>query len=159
MSLENRNDSIVTSIRAALDDANLKYEYNEIVNAFHFGFSLETKISPLRVFIFPRQSDFLIKTLANVKGDPANPEMMDKLTELIVKINYRLILGNFDLDLSDGEISFRFGVECAALDDLPITFVNTTIALATQAWIDYANCFLGIVDDGLAADAAIKLRK
>ena len=151
-------ETIVSGIRAALDDANLKYSFDEQNEVFQFSFKLDSKLSTTRVFIFARNSDYLIKAVSPIGGVVANSKMMTEIALLAVKINYGLVQGNFDLDFRDGELSFRIGVECTDLDELPIAFVNTTVAIGVKMWEVYGACFLGVIFNNLDSEEALKLK-
>ena len=152
-------ETIVAGIRAALEDLNINFELKENDGVFIFGHGIHSKISTTRVFIFARNSDYLIKAVAPINADSSDDKVMLELAKLIVKINYKLIQGCFDMDFSDGELNFRIGVECTDLDRIPVDFVNITVALAIKSWNDYGDCFAGVIFGGLSADEALKLAK
>lgn len=152
-------EMITSGIRAALDRLDFNYQYDEARDVFQFGYKLECKLSSTRFFVVARNSDYLIKAVSPIGGQASDDEMMTELAKLVAQINYKLIQGNFDLDLSDGEISFREGVECAGLDEIPDVFVISAIAIAIKMWNNYGDCFLGVIFNGLNADEALKLEK
>ena len=150
---------IVEGIKNAFADLGIEYEFHPERSAFSFGHKVLSKFSSTRVFIVARNSDYYVKAIAPLKADPSDASAMEELAKLIVKINYSLIQGGFDLDFEDGELSYRIGVECTDLDRIPADFVNVTVAIAIKMWGVYGDCFLGVIFGGLDSDAALRLKK
>lgn len=44
-------------------------------------------------------------------------ERLGAMMELVTRANYGMVVGNFELDLADGEVRFKVGVELDNLDD------------------------------------------
>ncbi len=49
---------------------------------------------------------------------------LGRLMELITRINYGLILGNFEMDLRDGEIRYKTSIDLESIDISPVMIRN-----------------------------------
>ena len=152
-------ETIAAWIRAAFDGISHKYAFDETNVIFQFSYRLPNKLSTTRFFILTRETDYLIHAVSPIGGDASDTKMTTELALLAVKINSNLVQGRFDVDLRNGEIRFRLGVECTDLDELSNAFVIKTIATAVKMWMIFGECFLGVIFNGLDSDEALKLKK
>lgn len=121
----------VSAVRRTFDNQGWKYDFDAEDNIFTISFHLRrTRLSNTRVRIHcvPCRANPAccqhIRTFGYIPMD-ADEDSRVAVSEYLTRVNYCLSMGNFEMDFSDGEISFRqtFNVLDAmigddALDDL-----------------------------------------
>lgn len=96
-------------IQKFLDKDDWKYSWEEERNAFRMGMNLDCKLKNCTLLVFLKDSFYIVYATINVGADE---ECRAQVMEAITRINYGLRWGNFELDLSDGEIRYKLLVDC-----------------------------------------------
>ncbi len=74
-----------------------------------FFFGLKTKDEHLyKIFLDVKKKPDFILMYAILDEIKIPPNKLSLMSEMITKINYGLILGNFELNFEDGELRFKF---------------------------------------------------
>jgi hypothetical protein len=64
------------------------------------------------------------------------PEQLAPMMELVTRANHGMILGNFELDLSDGEVRYKVAVDVEVFED-PTIVVKTHLAACIMTLDQY----------------------
>ena len=96
-------------------------------NVAKTGFAVKTKFGHVDLLFQAYNYQLIIYTFIPIK---ATEEIRDKVAEFVVRANYGLQIGCFDLDFNDGEISYRTSIFCGVENFTPPTYEQ----------IDYAVC-------------------
>ena len=78
--------------------------------------------------------------------------------ELMTRINYRLIYGNFELDHTDGEMGFRTSIDIEE-DRLSMALCKRVACNNVQTMDACLPCLLGLMNGGLGPDKALTRSK
>lgn len=83
------------------------------------------------------------------------PERRAAMAEFITRANYGLVVGNFEMDFSDGEVRYKTSIDvegAALIDELikPIVYANVTMMS------QYLKGILAVSFGGIEPEAAIK---
>ena len=62
-----------------------------------------------------KQEQFIFYSICGVAV--STPELMVKASELVNRINYGLVIGNFELDFSDGEVRFKTSIDLEGTEE------------------------------------------
>ena len=120
----------VAAIKAMLDKRSYKYDFHDDKNIFVVRFNLKTKLGNTRIFIRVRPRSADASLCSNISSHAyvdlkADEGCMAQICEYITRANYGLIMGNFEMDHSDGEIRYKHSVDAwegvptdSALSDL-----------------------------------------
>jgi len=71
-----------------------------------------------------------------------SPERRDEVLRFIARINWSLIIGNFDLDLNDGHLRFKSSVDFDGLE-LPEILIRNTLLTAMNTVDTHADSLMG----------------
>ena len=152
-------EQITRDIRSALETMEFNFQYNEDAHAFTFNQKIDAAISSMSVIIVVRNEDFFIMTTAPLKGDAKNERQIAELSRLIMRMNYQLVHGAYNLDVSDGEIKFQVSCLTYGMTTIPTSLIVTQLMLCAHSWETAAKKFLGVLFAGLTGDAAFELEE
>jgi hypothetical protein len=98
------------------------------------------------------QEQFVFYSIAPVE---IQPDVRPAAAEFLHRANFGLIVGNFELDMDDGEVRFKTWVDCP---DTPLTdSLMRPLVVANIAMMDRYLPAIHAVNAGAAAVAAIQL--
>lgn len=148
-------EQIVDALRDWLDSDDWHYEYDAEHHLIRAGITLDCKLRNARIFIPIREDgSYIVNIYSPVNGDPAH---IDELVKYVTMANYGLANGNFDLDVSDGEVRYKIYVNCKDLEKLPAQIIKDSIY---AGW-----CMMDRYGNGIAAlamgfsDAETEIKK
>ena len=101
--------------RALRDELEFKAFENNDKDAWFFGVQSHNSCLTCRVHSREEQNQVLVLIQCPVK---LPPDARDDGCRLLNQINWKLVVGSFEMDQSDGEIRFRIGIDT---DDLELT--------------------------------------
>lgn len=151
---KNYSMEIVNAIKDFLDDGGIKYDFFEEHGVYKFGSSVKSKIKRLDLLISVNDDEYFCFAISPFNADA---DCMAEMSRFLHKANYGLKRGNFEFDDSDGEIRFKYYVDCE--DCMPPSFsaVAKSILLPTRMIERYGDGIVGIIFGGMTAEEAIKL--
>ena len=100
---------ICQAITDFLDSDGWHYELDEERELIHFGVDIKGKLRSTKVYVDLRKDKYLVFSTVSLKADE---DCRAELRDLINRINYGMIFGNFEMDDRDGEVRFRMAVDC-----------------------------------------------
>ena len=134
------NFNMCEVVRDYLDRHEWKYSYLPENNIIKCGVNIKSKLKSVQMFI-----DFKVRGFAviAVPALSAGQDTMDEVMRYLTRANYGLLNGNFELDLTDGEIRYEVYVPCAGLGMLPDSVIEEALAVPPLMFQKFG--------DGLAA--------
>lgn len=113
-------------VRDFLDERGYHYEYDAENSVLRLDFNLKCKLKDARVIMIVRDTAFSVLTISPLNADKEHPvEMMKYLT----LANYGVVNGNFEMDLSDGEIRYKSYVDADGLDSVPEPILDWSLGV------------------------------
>lgn len=101
--------AICSCITRFLDRDDWKYKLDEEKEVIRLGLTIHNKMKRVDIVFDLRDDKYLLFFTCPLSVDEAErPEMRD----LLNRINYGVMFGNFEMDDRDGEIRFRYAVDC-----------------------------------------------
>lgn len=123
---------LIEAIQSVLDKEDIKY-YTDLENGvIHYTIFLSEKEGGLRYIqnrVRVREDDFSVYTIYPTYMPRKDAEQMSRIAEFICRANFNMILGNFELDFNDGELSFKVSVDCEG-DHNDLCYSNAIIERA-----------------------------
>ncbi len=117
-------EQLTDAVRDFLDEKDVHYEYDAENSVLQMGFGVKSKLKNVRVVVIVRDTAYSVLTICPLNADKDNPvEMMKYLT----LANYGLMNGNFELDLSDGEIRYKTYVDADGLESVPAVIIEWSL--------------------------------
>lgn len=106
--------AICDQIERFLKEDDWKYQLDTQKELIKMGMSLSSKMKHADIMIDLREDKYFVYYTCPLNtGEDERAEMR----ELLNRINYSIMFGNFEMDERDGEIRFRYAVDCQ--DALP----------------------------------------
>lgn len=103
--MEDNTERLISAVQDYLDEQEYRYEYEDDNQVFRLSMSLKSKISNCRIIIRPKEDGInFTYILANSADDDASKQA---IAEFITRANYGLMIGNFQMDYTDGEIGYK----------------------------------------------------
>ena len=106
---------IAEEIEQFLRDDDWNFDTADENGVIRFSVSLKCKFRKCRVMIQVRKNSYLVISVLPITADE---ETRAAVNEFITRANYGLILGNFEMDLSDGEVRYKCAQFCGEQDVL-----------------------------------------
>lgn len=151
---EGYSEEIVEVIRSFLIDDDWKFDFDDERGIFRFGVAIESKLKNLRYFIPVREDAYTVYAISPIEADSDDKDIMKEMAEFICRANYGLRNGNFELDMSDGEIRYKTYVDCDGV--IPSEeVVKGSIIIPAMMFDRYAPGLLDVMFKGATAEDAI----
>ena len=106
------SEDIVKAINTFLTEDNWNFYFDEKHGVFQFGLRIKSKIKKVNYRIYVAENDYMVYAISPLGVDEDDERMLAAMAEFICRANYGLVNGNFELDMSDGEIRFKCFVDC-----------------------------------------------
>jgi len=145
---------ILDATRDFLDENDWKYDYEAEKNLIVTGGAIHNHLKSVKVFISAR--DGLLQTFT-VPGVNADPKECDEILKFINWANWNMISGNFELDVTDGEIRFRNTMRLGEIEKLPADVIEAMIFIPIMSFEKYGDSIAPLCF-GLS-DAVTEIRK
>ena len=148
------SEEIVDVIRGFLVDDDWKFDFDEERGIFRFGVGIESKIKHLRYFISVKEDAYIVYAISPIEADSDDSGVMKELADFICRANYGLRNGNFELDMTDGELRYKTFVDCDGITPSE-EIVKGSIIIPSVMFDRYAPGMLDIMFKGAKAEDAI----
>lgn len=89
-----------------------KFFFDEERGIFRFDLRLKNKMKTINYVIYIENEYYLVYAIAPIGANSDDYDMMTRMAEFICQANYGLTSGNFEFDMSDGEIRYKSYVNC-----------------------------------------------
>ena len=128
-SIEKRRDTL-REVREAVEDFfkqdEAKYQPFNERNVASAIYSVRAKIGKATAFFHAYKDKLIVKLMLPIKAEEADRV---NVGEYLHRANYGLMIGNFDFDFSDGEISYRVPIFCGKDNFVPPTYEQIDFAV------------------------------
>ena len=139
-------------VKEFLDKKELRHEWLEDHGVFKFVMGMRSKIKKAEVIIYIKKDSILVYGIPPLRADGKD---LGRVGEYITRANYSLIHGNFEMDLSDGEVRFksstRFGEDMPSMD-----VVGATLFLPLHMWEKYGDGFVALLFSDASPEEEIR---
>ncbi|MBO5045712.1 MAG: YbjN domain-containing protein [Clostridia bacterium] len=142
-------------IKKYLDANDWKYAWEEEYNRFRMGMTLDCKLKSCTLYVCLKEDFFTVYGTINIGADK---DCRTQIMEAITRINYGLRWGNFELDLSDGEIRYKVLVDCGDDNDcMPSpSVIKRALLFPAQSIQKYGDALLAVMYGLKSAEQAVK---
>ena len=159
-SFEKRRDTLA-AVREAVEDFfkqdEAKYQPFNERNVASATYAVHAKIGKATVFFHAYKDKLIVKLMLPIKAEESDRA---NVGEYLHRANYGLMIGNFDFDFTDGEISYRVPIYCGKDDFAPPTYeqidfaVLIGLAMISKYGDGLLKVILGVATPEEAVDAA-----
>ena len=153
---EERTQAIKEAVEEFFERDGTKHQPFDENNIARAGYSVDTKFGHATVFFHAHGDDLLIKIMLPVNADEAERA---NVGEFLLRANYGLMVGGFDFDFRDGEISYRIALYCGKDEFRPPTYeqINFAVIVGLMMVEKYGNALVKVMFGLLEPEEAIEL--
>lgn len=159
-SFEKRRDTLA-EVREAVEDFfkqdEAKYQPFNERNVASANYAVRAKLGKATAFFHAYKDKLIVKLMLPIKAEEADRA---KVGEYLHRANYGLMIGNFDFDFNDGEISYRVPIYCGKEHFMPPTYeqIDFAVLIGLSMISKYGDgllkIILGVATPEEAVDAA-----
>lgn len=132
-------EKLTDIVRDFLDEREYRYEYDAEHSIFRLDFDVKCRLKDVRVVMIIRDTAYSVLTISPISADKDSPNEMMKYLTLA---NYGVVNGNFEMDLSDGEIRYKTYVDADGLESVPEEILEWSLGVGIA--------MMGRFGDGIA---------
>lgn len=127
-------------------------EYDEGVRS-SYGFHSPNEHAEYRMFLDCNEKTEIVTAFAYAPFEvPDNRR--EEVGELFVRLNRQILMGNFDLDFSDGEVRFRAGMDVEG-GELTSKMIDNLIGACLWCWEQHYETIMAVVFEDTPAYIAV----
>ncbi|MBT1173807.1 YbjN domain-containing protein [Bifidobacterium sp. MA2] len=131
-------------VRQYFDDNDIHYFFDG-KSRFRVMLPVECRMHHIDLSINTCEEIFLLLAHPSIKPDRTDEATIRKLVMMLTRANYKLRMGNFDIDPDDGDTFFRICVPYGDGDLPSERMLDALIATACSTWTDYGDDYLRLV--------------
>ena len=145
---------ISTWLQRFFDEQQYRYELvGENNTTIKSRFSLDSKLKNVTFFITCRDDGYIVNTTIPLDADE---DCRLKVSEYLMRANFGLAFGNFEMDFNDGEIRYRLPVDCEGRTSLPDGVMSKSISLPLRMFDRYGDGLIAVMYGIKSPEEAIK---
>ncbi len=133
-------ETMIDIVRDYFDGEGFRYEYNAEGGFIRSGFGVKGPLDKVDMFCDFKSHGYLVYAICPLH---CKQEHLPELIRYLTMANYALVAGNFEVDVSDGEVRFKFWVPTEGLETLSKDIVEDSIMVPCSMMSRYG--------DGIAA--------
>lgn len=133
--------NVVEQITSYLDSNHFVYTYHEEGQFFFLGFKLSGKLQTVSVFINIGDDEYVVNATLPLK---VGSESLSDMALLFAAINYRLLKGSFNIDLSDGTLQYKVYEKCYS-EELNEQQIKDSIMIPVAMIDDHSESILSVI--------------
>ena len=150
----NYNPEIVGQIGTFLDDNDWKYSFDDKNGLFRFSVNTRGNIKNVQMAVDINEDCYNVYAISPLSADRDVPEQMGEMAEFVCRANYGLRAGNFELDFNDGELRFKYFVNCDGITPSQ-EIIRDSIHCPAAMFSRYGGGVLQILFSGMSAADAV----
>ena len=124
-----------------LEEDNWKYRFNEEKEIIQSGLGLHGKMKHVDIVLDLRDDKYFVYFTFPLAADK---DERPEVRELMNRINYGIMFGCFEMDERDGEIRFRYPVDCTD-QKLSREIVKSSLYRPAATVIKYSDAFVKVI--------------
>ena len=133
---------LIDRVRDYLDSNDWNYDYNDMKGTIVSGVNLKCKLSSTKLFFVFNDNGVTIYSNVSMKADEQTRAMA---LEFITRANYGIRVGNFEMDMSDGEIRYKVYINARGLDSISDEQIEEGIFIAANMLDRYGDGLLKVI--------------
>lgn len=136
---------LATHICNVLDAYKWHYEFDAEGGTFYFCFAVHSKLESANILLNVQRSQYVLYAILPLAVPTEDPRIMQRMCEFTVCANYGLSLGNFEMDVRDGELRYHTYVDCDGGQFPTDRVVRNSVNVAVQMLERYTDAILEIL--------------
>lgn len=136
---------LATHICNIMDAHNWHYEFDAEEGILYFSFVVHSRLESTNIQLHVQHSQYVLYALLPLAAPTEEPQIMQRMCEFTVCANYGLHLGNFEMDVRDGELRYHTYVDCDGGQMPTDEVVCNSIHVAVRMLERYTDAILDIL--------------
>lgn len=138
------NTDLATHICNILDARKWHYEFDAETGILYFCFAVHSKLESTNIVLEVQRDQYVLYAILPLAVPTDNLKVMQRMCEFTVCANYGLHIGNFEMDMRDGELRYHTYVDCEG--QFPNEkVVRNSVHVAVQMLEQYTDAILEII--------------
>ena len=129
-------------IKEYIEELNFNYSYDEKNNIYRLGFNLPGKLNSCEVIIDATEKFTKFYGLIPIS---ANENIQGEIAEYLTRINYGLLIGNFEMDYTDGEIRYKIVIDNSWGIQINKEIIDDCIGIIVTMFAKYGDGLLEVI--------------
>ena len=146
-------EQAIDAVRDYLDEQDYRYEYNPERHCLLLGFALPCKLRNTRISVGFHEQGYAVSAMSPLSAAPDN---LQEMLRYLAMANYSLLDGGFEIDVHDGEISYRCYVGTRGLGELPPEIIEESLTVPCAMLVRYGNGIAALAMGFSDAETEIK---
>lgn len=140
------SETIANAINDYLKSNGWHFGFDSKLGLFNFNWVIrQSKIRKLKYTIDVSREGFAAYVRPEFTADEDNAELMVRLSECINRINFGLRMGNFELDYRDGELRYKYSVDCPNGSPPHPELIERSIHIPAAMYRRYSPALMGVL--------------
>ncbi len=144
------SNHIANAIRSHLDNHDYHYNFDDELGVFNLLMGLSGKVKTLIYHIVVDEHNFVVNARYPLGISSEDDACMNTMARFLSRANCGLRNGNFELDLDDGDISFKSFCCCRGLTAPSDKMIAESIQCPAAMFDKYEAGILGILFKGMS---------
>lgn len=129
-------EEILGVVRDYLDGQDWRYDYDVERGTVMTGLGMNNRLKSVKIFVTAKDAIVQSFFVLPFNSDKENiPEMLKFLNFC----NWNMTTGNFELDLNDGEIRFRYAERLGSIEQMPVDLAEAAILVPAMMCEQYGD--------------------
>ena len=120
---------IINEVRDYLDENDWKYEYQDVREIITTGVNLKCKFQSMKILFIFNDNGVSLYAMLPIKVEDSAREMA---LEYLSRANYGVRIGNFEIDLEDGEIRYKVYLSARGMEKIPGEQIEEALIVAVS---------------------------
>lgn len=143
---------IKAAIEQYLKNDEWHYTFDEEREIIRCGINLKNRLKECRIIADIDETKYLTLALINLNCDE---EHRDELAKFLTMVNYGLLIGNFEMDYSDGEVRYKVATNCK--DCIPSqSVIEDSMMIPAVMFDQYGDAIVDVMFGVKSAEQAYK---
>jgi len=144
---------ILEWVKDFFDKGKLRYELQEERCTIKFVMPIDGKLKQTNIFINCRDDSFSVNAYVVLN---AEEDARQRVSEYLMRANYGLRFGCFDMDFSDGEIRYSLTLDCEDRESLSESLIRKTIYVPVMMLERYGKGLIAVMYGIATPEEAVK---
>lgn len=135
-----------------MEEKEYRYEFDRNSGLLRMRFKIKGKLDHVRFILTVKECFYISYAVIDMNADEAQRK---EVAEFLTRANYGLNLGNFEMDMNDGEIRYKYAVDCDHCT-LSSQMIESSLDIPIAMFQRYGDDLLKVMFGMASAEEAVK---
>jgi len=154
--MANYHRGIAAGVNEYLASQNWSYDFDDETGVFRFRLGIKGRLNKVEYFIRVREGGVTAYGICPITVDHNDDRLLNRVNRFLALANYGLPYGNFELDVTDGEIRFKMSYYCGEDNTPSPDAIELVVDLPSSMMKKYGDGLVAVMLAGSDPDGEIK---